>query len=110
MDNQPHRAAGRCFIGPHAHQTRRRIAEKTHKFSDADFARCSLELDERIIASERNARTVQGFSHEKRTCGSGRASESNEIVAAQSLTSLRDSRSRQIRLRSVEQETNLSDL
>jgi hypothetical protein len=38
----------------------------------------------------------------------GRACESNEIVAAQSLTSLRDSRSRQIRLRSVEQETNLS--
>src|SRR6516225_4932273 len=98
MDDQPYRATGRCFLGPHAHQTRRRIAEKTHKLSYAHFARCSLELDERIIASEHNARTVQGFSHEKRTCGGGRACESNEIVAAQSLTSLRDPHPRQIRL------------
>ena len=88
MHDQPRSPTCRCFLRPHADQIRRRITKKAGKLRDTDVIRCSLELDERVIAAERNVRALEGFTHEEWTDGGGSAREGNEIVASQSLTTL----------------------
>src|SRR6478736_3276393 len=53
---------------------------------------------------------LQGFTHEEWTDSGGSAREGNEIAASQSLTTLRDPHLREIPLRCVKRETNLSEL
>ena len=74
---------------------------KAGKFRDTDFIRSGTELDERVIAAERNARILQGFAHEERARSRRRAREGDEIAASQSVTTLWDLRFRQIPPRRV---------
>jgi hypothetical protein len=48
-------------------------SRKQGKLCDTDVIRCSLELDERVIATERNVRALQGFTHEEWTDGKTKA-------------------------------------
>ena len=59
VNDQPRSSTCRRFIGPNADQARRGIAEKASKLGDACLVGGGLELDERIIAADRDARTVQ---------------------------------------------------
>src|SRR5262245_6414894 len=110
MDDQPRGASRRWFPGPTADHIRRRIAQEAGDLGNTDLGCGGFELDERIIAAERDVCAFQGFSHEEWTRGARRACEGDDVVSGQSTTSFGDSRLRQIPSRCIEREAHLSEL
>lgn len=86
------------------------IPQETGEFGDAHLARRGPELDQGIIAAERDPRTFERLAHEERARCGRRASEGYQVETGQSLASLWDSRSRQIPWRCVEGEADFSEL
>src|SRR5215472_4542941 len=89
MHNQPNRAERRRLIGPDADEIGAIIAKKTGELGNADAVGRSLQLDERIVATQRDSCAIQRLVHEKRTYCCGSAGESYEMVARQSFAALR---------------------
>src|SRR5262245_3773945 len=102
MDDQPRDASRRRFPGPKADHIRRGIAEEACDLGNTYLVCGGFELDERIVAAERDACAFQGFSHKEWTRGARRAREGDDVVSGQSTTSFGDSRFRQIPSRCIE--------
>src|SRR5262249_35548487 len=109
MHDQPGRAPCWCFMGPNPNQIRRGIAEEACELGNPQLAHRGFKLYEWIITPQRYARALQRFAHEKWAGGGGRAREGDQVVARQSLTSLRDSRSCHIPLGCIEREADLAE-
>jgi len=89
MHNEPRRAEPRRLIRPNANEIGASVSEKTGEFSKPDAIGRSLQLDERIVATQCNSCAFQRLVHEKRTRCCRSACKSYEMVARQSLTALR---------------------
>src|SRR5499426_2811367 len=102
MDDQPRGAPCRWFTGPKANHVRRGITEKTCGLGNTYLVCRGFELNERIVAAERDVCAFQGFSHKEWTRGARRACEGDDVVSGQPTTSFGDSRFRQIPSRCIE--------
>jgi hypothetical protein len=80
MHNEPYRAERRWLIGPDADEVGAVIGKKTGQFGNANAIGRGLQLDERIVTTERYSCAFQRLVHEERTCRGRSTRESYEIA------------------------------
>jgi hypothetical protein len=91
MDDQPHGTKRRRFIRPDSREVGALVAEKAGQLDDPDILGRGLELNERVVASHRNACTFERLAHKERARSRRRSSEGDEVVSGKTRSSLRRS-------------------
>jgi hypothetical protein len=91
MDDQPRGTKRWRFIRPDTREIGALVTEKAGQLGDPDILGRGLQLNERVVASQRDPCTFERLAHKERARRRRRSTEGDEIVSGKTRSSLRRS-------------------